>query len=195
MEAASGQKTSALIRAHHTHAWTPPAPPSPLQSTNGHKALRWRAKAAFKDYPMDLLKRANIPLTQLESLALNRSAWQVNRCHCSLSNTPNQPRPTIERRIKTPVGGWYTLVSGFPAPSVEECVAQGSDSNRRQHHWTHHHPWSKRHHQTRWTAKSVCVCCAITPGSCVCQPIRWGKPYLWVPYASDGHWADCGCAS
>ena len=34
-----GQKTSALDRAHHTHAWTPPAPPNPLQPANGRKAL------------------------------------------------------------------------------------------------------------------------------------------------------------
>ncbi len=34
-------------------------------------------KQHFKDYTRDLLKRANIPLTQLESLALDRSAWQV----------------------------------------------------------------------------------------------------------------------
>ena len=34
---------------------------------------KWR----FKDYTRDLLKRANISLTQLETLALNRPAWQV----------------------------------------------------------------------------------------------------------------------
>ncbi len=125
----------------------------------GAKRSAGGQKQCFKDYTMDLLKRANIPLMQLESLALDRSAWQVNSATAvSQIHQTNQDRRS-ERRIKRHQWAAGTpLVSSFPAPSVEECVTQGSDSNRRQHHWTHHHPWSKRHHRTRWTAKSVCVC-------------------------------------
>ena len=72
-------------------------------------------KRRFKDYTRDLLKRANIPLTQLETLALNRSAWQVN-CATAVSqiHQTNQDRCS-ERRIqrhKRAAGNF--LASGFP---------------------------------------------------------------------------------
>ncbi len=95
----------------------------------GAKRSAGGQKWCFKDYTRDLLKRANIPLMQLESLALDRSAWQVT-CATVVSqiHQTNQDRRSA-RRIKrhqwaagTP---WY-LVS--PAPPAEQCAAQGSDS-------------------------------------------------------------------
>ncbi|KAL1255534.1 hypothetical protein QQF64_013595 [Cirrhinus molitorella] len=62
------------------------------RSAGGQK---WR----FKDYTRDLLKRANIPITQLESLALDRSVWKVT-CATAVSqiHQANQARRSERRR-------------------------------------------------------------------------------------------------
>ncbi|KAK0145961.1 hypothetical protein N1851_015110 [Merluccius polli] len=77
----------------------------------GAKRSAGGQKRRFKDYTRDLLKRANIPLT---NLALNRSAWQVT-CASVVSqiHQTNQDRRS-ERRIQRHRGGWYLLASGFP---------------------------------------------------------------------------------
>ncbi len=69
----------------------------------------------FKDYTRDLLKRANIPLTQIESLALNRSAWQVT-CAIAVSQIHqiNQDRRSERRTKRHQWAAGTPLVSGFP---------------------------------------------------------------------------------
>ncbi len=110
----------------------------------------------FKDYTRDLLKRANIPLTQIESLALNRSAWQVT-CAIAVSQIHqiNQDRRSERRTKRHQWAAGTPLVSVSLASSVEECAAQGSDStptwsgtssNIAETFPSHPHPWSKRHH-------------------------------------------------
>ncbi len=47
-------------------------------------------KLRFKDYTRDLLKRVNIPLMQIESLALDRSASQVTSATVSQIHQINQ---------------------------------------------------------------------------------------------------------
>ncbi len=88
-------------------------------------------KRRFKDYTRELLKRANIPVTYLESLALDRSVWQVT-CATAVSQIHqiNQDRRS-ERRIKRHQRAAavppYQICLVSLAPSAEECVAQGSD--------------------------------------------------------------------
>ncbi len=125
----------------------------------------------FKDYTRDLLKRANIPLTQLESLALDRSAWQFT-CATAVSqiHQTNQDLRS-ERCIKrnqwvagTPPGIWFPLLHLRKSvrlkdrtPRPQEIAPAATWLNPPPFH---PHPWSKRHHRTRWTAKRerVCVC-------------------------------------
>ncbi len=98
----------------------------------------------FKDYTRDLLKRANIPLTQLESLALDRSAWQVT-CATAVSqiHQTNQDLRS-ERCIKR--NQWVAgtpLVSGFPCSICGKVCGSRiglhahKKLHQRQHGWTH----------------------------------------------------------
>ncbi len=70
---------------------------------------------SFKDYTRDLLKRANIPLTQLESRADDRSAWQAT-CATAVSQKHqiNQDRRSARRIKRHQWEAGTPLVSGFP---------------------------------------------------------------------------------
>ncbi len=78
-------------------------------------------------------------------------------CHCSFSNTPNQPRSMIrEMHQETPVGGWYPPGIWFHLLHLWKSVRL-KDRTRRPREVapaatslnpppSHPHPWSKRHH-------------------------------------------------
>ncbi len=68
---------------------------------------------------------------------------------------------------ETPVGGWYPPGIWFPLLHLRKSVRL-KDRTRRPREVapaatslnpcpSHPHPWSKRHHRTRWTAKRVYV--------------------------------------
>ncbi len=168
-------KTSALARAPHMHAWTPPAPPSPLQSTNGFKALRWRAKQHFKDYTRDLLMRANIPLIQLESLALDRLAWQVT-CATPVSqiHQTNQDRRSARRIKRQQWVAGTPLVSGSPCSICRRVCGSRIRLNAHekwhqlQHLWTHPPPTPSLDQVSSSNTMELRVCVCV----CVCD-LRW----------------------
>ncbi len=147
----------------------------------------------FKDYTRDLLKRANIPLTQLESLALDRSAWQVT-CATAVSqiHQTNQDLRS-ERCIKR--NQWVAgtpLVSGFPCSICWKVCGSRIGLHVPQENAPsatslnpppfHPHPCSKCHHRTRWTAKRERVCVCVCVRVCVCVYVRfcdkWGLKFV-----------------
>lgn len=81
----------------------------------GAKRSAGGQKRRFKDYTRDLLKRANIPLTKLESLALDRSAWQAT-CAAAVSqiHQTNQDQRSMRRIKRHQRAAGTPLVSGFP---------------------------------------------------------------------------------
>ncbi len=113
----------------------------------GAKRSAGGQKRRFKDYIRDLLKRANIPLTQLESLAFDRSAWQVT-CATAVSQIHqiNQDRWS-ERHIKRHQWAAGTpLVSGFPCSICGRVCGSRirldahEKWHQRQRRWTHPPP-------------------------------------------------------
>ncbi len=121
------QKTSALARARHMHAWTPPAPPSPLQSTNGRKALSWKAKAAFKVQHQGPPSERTFPS---RSSNIWHSTGQPGRSPVPLeflkyTKSTKIDDPRDASRDTSGHSPWYLFSL---APSVEECAAQGPDS-------------------------------------------------------------------
>ncbi|KAK0152199.1 hypothetical protein N1851_006431 [Merluccius polli] len=87
----------------------------------GTKRSAGGQKRHFKDYTRDILKGANIPLTQLETLALDRSAWQVT-CATAVSqiHQSNQDRRSKRR---TQRHQWAAEAPDWPRPRAEAQVS------------------------------------------------------------------------
>ena len=81
----------------------------------GAKRSAGGQKRRFTDYTRDILKRANIPFTQLENLATNRSAWQ-GTCATAVSqiHQKTQDRRSERRTQRHQRAAGVPLASGFP---------------------------------------------------------------------------------
>lgn len=81
----------------------------------GAKRATGGQKRRFKDYTRDLLKRAHINTTQLETLALDRSAWKVT-CATAVSQIHqiNQVKRSERRIQRHQRAAGIPLASGFP---------------------------------------------------------------------------------
>ena len=98
-------------------------------------------KRRYKDYTKDLLKRTAINPTQLETLALDRSAWR-DTCARTISqiNDSNQQRRSQRRAQRHQRTAGIPPTSGLPCPICGRMCGSriGLDS---------HIKWHQRHHR------------------------------------------------